>query len=177
MASAVPASFDQLPPADTEKQRVDDSIWGHSEGGQVSWAVYLPVNIRESCQSVCSCPGWDWIKVLFILGKHIQETQFSIANHDFLLMSLVVSVFHKLRRYHIAKLNTLKLQSGNTWKSCARQFFSKRFSSRPILFEKKKCILLVFCGILIKILGKKCRIWISNYKKYNAHIAILFQSP
>lgn len=47
---------------------------------------------------------------VFLLKEHIQETQFGIDNHHFSLLSLVVSVFHKLRLHHIAKLSTLKLQ-------------------------------------------------------------------
>lgn len=50
---------------------------------------------------------------VFGVGQHIQETQFGIDNHHYMLMSLVVSVFHKLRLHHIAKLETKLLQSGN----------------------------------------------------------------
>ncbi len=51
---------------------------------------------------------------VFCLKDHIEETQFGIDNHHFYILSSVVSVFHKLRMHHIAKLNTLQLQSGNS---------------------------------------------------------------
>ncbi|CAL8382290.1 unnamed protein product [Boreogadus saida] len=41
---------------------------------------------------------------VFLLWEHIEETQFGIDNHHLDLLSLVVSVFHKLRLHHIAKL-------------------------------------------------------------------------
>ncbi len=34
---------------------------------------------------------------VFLLGEHITETQFGIENHHFMLVSFVVSVFHKVR--------------------------------------------------------------------------------
>ena len=46
---------------------------------------------------------------VFLLGGHIEETQFGIDNHHSDLLSLVVSVFHKLRLHHIAKLASLHL--------------------------------------------------------------------
>ncbi|KAK0137651.1 DNA transposase THAP9 [Merluccius polli] len=50
---------------------------------------------------------------VFLLGEHIAETQFGIENHHFMLVSFVVSVFHKVRLHHIAKLTTLELQSAS----------------------------------------------------------------
>lgn len=66
---------------------------------------------------------------VFFLGEHIQDTQFGIDNHHFVLMSLVVSVFHKLRLHHIAKLNTLQLQSGNTRKKAVLDISFRRFQT------------------------------------------------
>ncbi|XP_048031076.1 uncharacterized protein LOC125258223 [Megalobrama amblycephala] len=64
---------------------------------------------------------------VFVLKEHIQETQFGIDNHHFSLLSLVVSVFHKLRMDHIAKLNTLRLQSGNSRKKLCKAVLFKGF--------------------------------------------------
>lgn len=52
---------------------------------------------------------------VFLLGEYIAETQFGIENHHFMLVSFVVSVFHKVRLHHIAKLTTLELQSASIW--------------------------------------------------------------
>lgn len=64
---------------------------------------------------------------VFLLKEHIEETQFGIDNHHFSLLSLVVSVFHKLRLHHIAKLSTLKLQSGNSRKKLGKSVLSQGF--------------------------------------------------
>lgn len=64
---------------------------------------------------------------VFFLKEHIQDTQFGIDNHHFSLLSLVVSVFHKLRMHHIAKLNTLTLQSGNSRKKLCKSVLFKGF--------------------------------------------------
>ena len=64
---------------------------------------------------------------VFLLKEHIQETQFGIDNHHFSLLSLVVSVFHKLRLHHIAKLSTLKFQSGNSRKRLTKTVLFKGF--------------------------------------------------
>ena len=53
---------------------------------------------------------------IFCLGEHIVQTQHGIDNHHFTLMSSVVSVFHRIRLHYIAKLLTLRLQSGNNRK-------------------------------------------------------------
>ncbi|XP_034039682.1 uncharacterized protein LOC117522397 [Thalassophryne amazonica] len=50
---------------------------------------------------------------VFLLREHISDTQYGIENHHHMLLSLIVSVFFKLRLHHIAKITTLKLQSGN----------------------------------------------------------------
>ncbi len=57
---------------------------------------------------------------VFNLGEHFIETQDSTDNHDFCILSLVVSNFHKLRQYHIAKLHTLQLQSGSLRKKLCK---------------------------------------------------------
>ncbi|XP_078018867.1 uncharacterized protein LOC144458909 [Epinephelus lanceolatus] len=64
---------------------------------------------------------------VFFLRGHIQETQFGIDNYHFVLMSLIVSVFHKLRLHHIAKLKTLQLQSGNTRKKLCKTILFKGY--------------------------------------------------
>jgi len=52
---------------------------------------------------------------IFLLGEHIEETEFGIDNQsDFL--SLVVSVFLKIRLHHIAKIASLELQKVSTRK-------------------------------------------------------------
>ena len=40
---------------------------------------------------------------VFVLGEHIENTQFGIDNHHFMLLSLVVGCFYTLRMHHIAK--------------------------------------------------------------------------
>jgi hypothetical protein len=50
---------------------------------------------------------------VFALGEHISETQYGIDSHHHTLLTLVVSLFFKLRLHHIAKLTTLSLQSNN----------------------------------------------------------------
>ena len=57
---------------------------------------------------------------IFQLGEHIEETQFGIDNHFSNLLSLVVSVFLKIRLHHIAKLTSLEIQKGSMRKK-ARQ--------------------------------------------------------
>ncbi|XP_041864603.1 uncharacterized protein LOC121654496 [Melanotaenia boesemani] len=53
---------------------------------------------------------------VFLLGQHIEETQFGIDNHHSNLLSLFVSVFLNIRLHHGAKLTTLELQKGSTRK-------------------------------------------------------------
>ncbi|XP_027866528.1 uncharacterized protein LOC114161773 [Xiphophorus couchianus] len=57
---------------------------------------------------------------VFQLGEHTQETQFGIDNHHSDLLSLVVSVFLKIRMHHIAKVTCLGLQKGNTRKKLCK---------------------------------------------------------
>ncbi|KAM3605598.1 uncharacterized protein V6R79_001603 [Siganus canaliculatus] len=57
---------------------------------------------------------------VFLLGEHINNTSYGIDNHHHTLLTLVVSVFFKLRLHHIAKMTTLSLQSHNK-----RQTFNK----------------------------------------------------
>ena len=40
---------------------------------------------------------------VFLLGEHIEETQFGIDNHHLDLLSIVVPVLYKIRLHHIAK--------------------------------------------------------------------------
>lgn len=57
---------------------------------------------------------------IFMLGEHIEETQFGIDNHHYDLLSLVVSAFHKIRLHHIAKLASLELQKASTRKKLCK---------------------------------------------------------
>ena len=50
---------------------------------------------------------------VFLLGEHIADTQYGIDSHHHTLLTLVVSLFFKLRLHHIAKTTTLSLQSGS----------------------------------------------------------------
>ncbi|RVE64488.1 hypothetical protein OJAV_G00126380 [Oryzias javanicus] len=64
---------------------------------------------------------------VFLLGEHITETQFGIDNHHFMLMSYVVSVFHKVRLHHMAKMTTLEFQSASTRKKLSKQVLFQGF--------------------------------------------------
>ncbi|XP_061598082.1 uncharacterized protein LOC133461251 [Cololabis saira] len=64
---------------------------------------------------------------VFLLAEHIEETQFGIENHHFMLVSLIVSVFLKLRLHHIAKLTTLELQSASTRKKLCKTVLFQGF--------------------------------------------------
>ncbi|KAF3837712.1 hypothetical protein F7725_009480 [Dissostichus mawsoni] len=64
---------------------------------------------------------------VFQLGEHIEETQFGIDNHYSNLLSLVVSVFLKIRLHHIAKLTSLDLQKGNTRKKLCKTVLFQGF--------------------------------------------------
>lgn len=64
---------------------------------------------------------------VFLLGEHIAETQFGIENHHFMLVSFVVSVFHKVRLHHIAKLSTLELQSASIRKKLCKTVLFQGF--------------------------------------------------
>ncbi|CAJ1060094.1 hypothetical protein D5F01_LYC22548 [Xyrichtys novacula] len=46
---------------------------------------------------------------IFCLGNRMLECQYGIDNHHYCLISLLVSVFHKLRQHHIARLHTQQL--------------------------------------------------------------------
>ncbi|KAL2096888.1 hypothetical protein ACEWY4_006095 [Coilia grayii] len=61
---------------------------------------------------------------VFLLGQHIEETQFGFDNHHSNLLSLVVSMFVKIRLHHIAKFTFVNLQKENTRKkSCKAELF------------------------------------------------------
>lgn len=47
---------------------------------------------------------------VFLLGEHITDTRYGIDSHHHTLLTLVVSLFFKLRLHHIAKMSTLSLQ-------------------------------------------------------------------
>nr|XP_033947312.1 uncharacterized protein LOC117452698 [Pseudochaenichthys georgianus]XP_033947313.1 uncharacterized protein LOC117452698 [Pseudochaenichthys georgianus] len=64
---------------------------------------------------------------VFQLGEHIEETQFGIDNHYSDLLSLVVSVFLKIRLHHIAKLTSLDLQKGSTRKKLCKTVLFQGF--------------------------------------------------
>ena len=50
---------------------------------------------------------------VFVLGEQISETQYGIDSHHHTLLTLVVSLFSKLRLHHIAKMTTISLQTNN----------------------------------------------------------------
>ncbi|XP_041918899.1 uncharacterized protein LOC121683349 [Alosa sapidissima] len=64
---------------------------------------------------------------VFLLGEHIEETQFGIDNHHSDLLSLVVPVFLKIRLHHIAKLTSLELQKGSTGKKLCKTVLFQGF--------------------------------------------------
>ncbi|XP_051805264.1 uncharacterized protein LOC127534344 [Acanthochromis polyacanthus] len=64
---------------------------------------------------------------VFHLREHIEEQQFGIDNHHFTLLSLVVSVFLKIRLQHKAKLTSLELQKGSTRKKTPKLSSFKAF--------------------------------------------------
>lgn len=64
---------------------------------------------------------------VFLLGDHIEETQFGIDNHQSDLLSLVVSVFVKIRLHHVAKLASLELQKGSTRKKLCKTVLFQGF--------------------------------------------------
>lgn len=57
---------------------------------------------------------------IFELGEHISESQHGISNHHFSLISLIVSTFFHMRQHHVAKLETLKIQTGNLRKKLGK---------------------------------------------------------
>ena len=62
-----------------------------------------------------------------LLGEHTGDTQFGIDNHHSNLLKLVVSVFLKIRLHHIAKLTSLKYQSGSTRKKLCKTVLFQGF--------------------------------------------------
>ena len=64
---------------------------------------------------------------VFLLGEHVEETQFGIDNHHYNLLSLVVSVFHKIRLHHIAKITSVELQKGSTRKKLSKTVLFQGF--------------------------------------------------
>uniref|UniRef100_A0AAV2KFC7 DNA transposase THAP9 C-terminal domain-containing protein n=1 Tax=Knipowitschia caucasica TaxID=637954 RepID=A0AAV2KFC7_KNICA len=64
---------------------------------------------------------------VFLLGEHIEETQYGIDNHHSNLLSLAVSVFLKIRLHHIAKLTSLDLQKGSTRKKLCKTVLFQGF--------------------------------------------------
>ena len=56
-----------------------------------------------------------------------EETQFAIDNHHSDSLSLVESVFQKIRLHHIAKLASLKLQKGSTRKKLCKTVLFQGF--------------------------------------------------
>lgn len=64
---------------------------------------------------------------VFMLGDHIEETQFGIDNHFSDLLSLILSVFLKIRMHHIAKLASIELQKGSTRKKLCKAVLFQGF--------------------------------------------------
>ena len=50
---------------------------------------------------------------VFLLGEHINDTRYGIDSHHNTLLTLVVSLYFKLRLHHIANMTTLSLQKDN----------------------------------------------------------------
>lgn len=79
-------------------------------------SVVLPV-VREEI-------GTDDV---FLFGEHTGDTQFGIDSHHSNLLKVVVSVFLKIRLHHIAKLSSLKYQSGSTRKKLCKTVLFQGF--------------------------------------------------
>lgn len=62
---------------------------------------------------------------VFELGEHIGDKQYGIDSHHHMLLTLVVSLFFKLRLHHIVKMTILILQSNNMRQKINKQSFSK----------------------------------------------------
>ena len=69
-----------------------------------------PIKVLEVLHMVRERIGAEDV---FLLGEHINDTRYGIDNHHSTLLSLVVSLFFKLRLHHIAKMTTLSLQKDN----------------------------------------------------------------
>lgn len=69
-----------------------------------------PIKLQEVLYIVRKRIGSDDV---FLLGEHLTDTQYGIDSHHHTLLTLVVSLFFKLRLHHIAKVATLSLQSDN----------------------------------------------------------------
>lgn len=69
-----------------------------------------PITVAEVTSTVRERIGQEDV---FLLGDHIRDTQYGIDNHHHQLLTIVVSLFFKLRLHHIAKLFTLDLQHGS----------------------------------------------------------------
>lgn len=64
---------------------------------------------------------------VFMLGDHIEETQFGIDNHSSDLLSLILSAFLKIRMHHTAKMASIELQKGSTRKSSCKAVLFQGF--------------------------------------------------
>lgn len=62
---------------------------------------------------------------VFELGEHIGDKQYGIDSHHHMLLTLVVSLFFKLRLHHSVKMTILILQSNNMRQKINKQSFSK----------------------------------------------------
>ena len=107
-----------------------DSITRHSDGAESCREGDSSSLSKASSKDVDSHlhrPGGT--EDVFQLGEHIEETQFGIDNHYSNLLSLVVSVFLKVRLHHIVKLTSLDLQKGSMRKKLCKQSSFRAFSS------------------------------------------------
>ena len=118
VTAAVPSSFDQS--YHLLKHKNNGGVMIPSEGiMKVVRAAERMIrqNSKEQGVSVSFFNHFVRVEIcsedVFLLGEHIAETQFGIENHQFMLVSFVVSVFHKVRLHHIAKLTILELQSAS----------------------------------------------------------------
>lgn len=77
---------------------------------QASFRQSRPIRLLEVVSMVRSRIGTEDV---FQLGEHISDTQYGIDSHHHTLLTLLVSLFFKLRLHHIAKITTLSLQNNS----------------------------------------------------------------
>ncbi len=110
-----------------EQRRPDDSIRRYCQGDPLSRMLHSTNHkhfISSSSMRRFPCqPPWSGptdSEDVFNLCDHIIKTQDGIDNHHFCILSLVVSLFHKLRQYHISTLRTLQWQCGSLRKKLCK---------------------------------------------------------
>lgn len=108
VTAAVPLSFD--PSYHLLELKNNGGLISPSEGTVkvVRVAQHVIQSSKEQGVSVPFVNPFVWAETgsegVFLLGEHFAETHFGNENHHFMLVSFVVSVYHKVRLHHIAKL-------------------------------------------------------------------------